>query len=394
LLDSFRRGPYLALAWRVGSRYGPGIAVNKMPPMRLSRALATLACVLAVALAIAGCGSGSDSSTGSSSGSAQSRPAPPKSEFPSAKGKTLAEVLEAEDATPSTLVVSPAAEVFDKGENRYPFGVFQRDRTQVPDAEVALYFAKVPNTKDAQAGGEFGEAAGTPSAKKAEEKALDQPAVGPFPAAIETLQTQPAFRAQTTTSDPDAASVVYKTNVNFPSNGEWRIAALVRQDGKLTATLLPSAEVGRFTKVPKVGQEAPLIHTPTPADVGGDLSKITTRIPPDTQNRVDYADVIGKEPIVLVFATPQFCISRVCGPVVDVAEQLKQLYGDKVAFIHMEIYQDNDPNKPVRPQVSAFHLPSEPWLFAIGRNGKIEDEIDGAFGVEELTRVVKGLIGE
>jgi hypothetical protein len=343
-----------------------------------------------VALAIAGCGGGSDSSTGSSSGSAQSSPAPPKSEFPSAKGKTLAEVLEAENATPSTLVVSPAAAVFNKGENRYPFGVFQRDRAQVPDAEVALYFAKAPG----KGPGGADAPAGTKGAKEAEERALDQPATGPFPAAIETLQTQPAFRAQTTTSDPDAASVVYKTNVDFPSNGEWRIAALIRQDGKLTATLLPSAEVGRFSKVPKVGQKAPLIHTPTAAEVGGDLSKITTRIPPDTQNRVDYADVLGKEPIVLLFATPQFCISRVCGPVVDVAEQVKQLYGDKVAFIHMEIYQDNDPNKPTRPQVRAFHLPSEPWLFAIGRNGKIEDEIDGAFGVEELTRVVKGLTGE
>jgi len=365
-----------------------------MPPMRLSRALLALAFLLAALLVIVGCGGGSDSSTGSSSGSAESRPAPPKGEFPSARGKTLAEVLEAENATPSTLVVSPAAEAFDKGVNRYPFGVFQRDRTQVPDAEVALYFARVPAAKNPQAEGDFGEAAGTTSAKKAEERALDEPAVGPFPAAIETLQTQPAFRAQTTTSDPDAASVVYRTDVDFPSNGEWRIAALVKQDGKLTATLLPSAEVGRFTKVPKVGQKAPLIHTPTPADVGGDLAKITTRIPPDTQNTVDYADVLGKEPIVLLFATPQFCISRVCGPVVDVAEQLKQLYGDRVAFIHMEIYTDNDPNKPVRPQVRAFHLPSEPWLFAIGRDGRIEDEIDGAFGVEELTRVVKGLTAE
>jgi hypothetical protein len=395
LLDSFRRGPYLAFAWRAGSRYGRGVAVNKMPPMRLSRTLAAFACVLAAALVVAGCGGGSDSSTGSSSSSADSRPAPSKSQFPSAKGKTLAEVLEAEGATPSTLVVSPAAEVFNKGENRYPFGVFQRDRTQVPDAEVALYFAKVPGKGPGATGADA--PAGTTSAKNAEKRALDQPAVGPFPAAIETLETQPAFRAQTTTSDPDAASVVYKTNVNFPSDGEWRIAALIRQDGKLTATLLPSAEVGRFSRVPQVGQKAPVIHTPTPADVGGDLSKITTRIPPDTQNKVDYADVLGKEPIVLLFATPQFCVSRVCGPVVDVAEQLKQLkqlYGDKVAFIHMEIYQDNDPNKPVRPQVNAFHLPSEPWLFGIGRNGRIEDEIDGAFGVEELTRVVKGLTGE
>jgi uncharacterized protein (DUF1684 family) len=362
-----------------------------MPPMRFRQALAALACLLALAF-VAGCGGGSDSTTGSSATAAESRPAPPKGDFPNADGKTLSEVLETADG-PSDLVVSPAALVFYKGENRYPFGVFERDRTQVSDADVALYFARVPGKAPRQ-GDKFGAAASSTSAKKAEARALDEPAVGPFPAYIESLQTQPAFRAQTTTSDPDAASVVYATNVNFPSDGEWRIAALIKKDGELTATLLPSAVVGAYAKIPRVGQEAPLIHTPTASDVGGDLAKITTRIPPDTQNKVDYADAYGKEPIVLLFATPQFCQSRVCGPVVDVAEQVKQLYGDNAAFIHMEIYKDNDPNKGVRPQVRAFHLPSEPWLFAIGRDGRIKAEIEGAFGVEELTRVVKGLSGE
>ena len=73
--------------------------------------------------------------------------------------------------------------------------------------------------------------------------------------------------------------------------------------------------------------------------------------------------MLGKEPIVLLFATPQFCQSRVCGPVVDVAEQAKHEFGDEARFIHMEIYNDNDPSKGVRPQVRAFHLPTEPWLF-------------------------------
>src|SRR6185503_19527045 len=126
-------------------------------------------------------------------------------------------------------------------------------------------------------------------------------------ATVETLQTKPAFRAQTTVADPDAATVVYSTEVNFPSDGEWRIAAVIKEGDKLTATLLPSVIVGEFERVPRVGDQAPKIHTPTPEDVGGDLSRITTRIPPDTQNRVDYADVLGKEPIVLLFATPQFC---------------------------------------------------------------------------------------
>lgn len=358
------------------------------PPMRSRRATPLASCLLpVVAFLLAGCGGGSGSSSGSTASVAESHPAPPKSQFPSAEGKTLAEVLEAEGAKRSQLVVSPAAEVFNVGENRYPFGVFERDRTQVPDAEVALYFAHAP-VKEA---GQPGVGATESNAGK---RALDEPAVGPFPAAIESLETKPAFRAKTTTVDPDAALAVYTTHVDFPSKGEWQIAAMVKEDGELRTTLLPSAVVGAHEKVPQVGQKAPVIHTPTPADVHGDLSKITTRIPPDTQNEVDYADVLGRKPIVLLFATPQFCQSRVCGPVVDVAEQVKQAYGSKAAFIHMEIYKDNDPNKGTRPQVRAFHLPSEPWLFAIGRDGRIEAEIDGAFGVEELTRVVKKLVGE
>jgi hypothetical protein len=351
--------------------------------MRLAPFIRASACLLAVAIALGGCGS--DESTTASGVPPESRPAPPKSDFPSAAGKTLIEVLES--AHPSNLVISPAAQVFYTGENRFPFGVFEKDRTQVSDAEVALYFASVPKVS------RKAEKPGKGAAARAQIKALEEPAVGPYPARVETLATKPAFRALTTSKDPDSASVVYSTDVDFPRDGEWRIAAVVKEGDKLSATLLPSVTVGEFKRVPRVGQKAPLIHTPTPADVGGDLSKITTRIPPDTQNRVDYADALGKEPIILLFATPQFCQSRVCGPVVDVAEQVKQLYGDKAAFIHMEIYKDNDPSKGPNQQVRAFHLPSEPWLFAIERDGTIGEVIEGAFGVEALTKVVVKVTG-
>jgi hypothetical protein len=360
-----------------------------MPPMRAApRIVLALACLLALVPAT-GCGGGSDSSTTSSSGSAESRPAPPKSAFPSPEGRTLREVLNAADA-PSELVVSPAAMVFYEGENRYPFGVFERDRSQVPDAEVALYVARAPAPKS---GGQT-KSGNKGAAAKATEQALDEPAAGPFPAAIESLVTEPAFRAKTTSDDPDAASVVYSTELDFPSDGEWRIAALIKEDGEIKGTLLPSAVVGEFGSVPRPGEKAPTIHTPTAADAGGDLSQITTRIPPDTQNQVDYADALGKEPVVLLFATPQFCQSRVCGPVVDVAEQVKQEYGDEAAFIHMEIFNDNDPGKGPRPQVRAFGLPSEPWLFTIDRQGKVSSAVEGAFGPELLTDAVKKAVGE
>jgi hypothetical protein len=349
-----------------------------------------LACLLAAAMLVAGCGSDSDSTDPtSSSGSAESRPAPPKGEFPSPEGRTLRQVLKAADG-PAELVVSPAGMVFYKGTNRYPFGVFERDRTQIGDAEVALYFAKAPTPKS----GGSTESGNKGPVAKAQAQALDEPAIGPFPAAIESLVTQPAFRAKTTSDDPDAASVVYSTPIDFPSNGEWRIAALVKDGDEIKGTLLPSAVVGQFNSIPRPGQKAPRIHTPTAEDVGGDLAQVTTRIPPDTQNQVDYADALGKEPIVLLFATPQFCQSRVCGPVVDVAEQVKQEYGDDAAFIHMEIFKDNDPGEGVRPQVRAFSLPSEPWLFTIDRQGRVSSVLEGAFGPAALTAAVKKAVGE
>jgi hypothetical protein len=91
--------------------------------------------------------------------------------------------------------------------------------------------------------------------------------------------------------------------------------------------------------------------------------------PPRCMTR-DFAEVAGKEPVVLVFATPQLCQSRVCGPVVDIAEQVKSDHEGEAEFIHMEIYRDNTIEKGFRPQVKAFGLPAEPWLFAIDRRGK------------------------
>jgi hypothetical protein len=360
-----------------------------MPAMRAaSRVVLALACSLALAALASGCGGGSGSGSTGGSGSPESRPAPPKSAFPSAEGKTLRQLLKAADA-PSELVVSPAARVFYEGENRFPFGVFERDRTQVSDAEIALYIAKAPAPKPGQEkSGSKGPAAAATA------QALDEPAAGPFPASIESLVTEAAFRAKTTSDDPDAASVVYSTELDFPSNGEWAIAALVREGGEIEGALLSSVVAGEFDSVPRPGQKAPRIHTPTAGDVGGDLSQIDTRIPPDTQHQVDYADVLGKEPIVLLFATPQFCESRVCGPVVDVAEQVKQEYGDEAAFIHMEIWQDNQPGTKVHPQVRAFNLPNEPWLFVVDREGEISSTLQGAFGPEALSAAVKKAVGE
>ena len=102
----------------------------------------------------------------------------------------------------------------------------------------------------------------------------------------------------------------------------------------------------------------------------------------------DFADVLGKKPVVLLFATPALCASRTCGPVVDIAEQVRAQSGKGVTFIQQEIYKDNDPGKPVRDQVAAWRLPTEPWAFVIDRAGKVAARFEGVFSVGELARAV------
>lgn len=365
-----------------------------MPPMRAAPIALASACLLAAGALLAGCGGGSDTngSSAGSGGTAESHPAPPKSAFPSTSGRSLGEVIGETDAH-SELKIEPGAVAFYKGENRFPFGVMEKEGAQIDDAEVALYIAKVPPPKkDGAKGGEGKRRKG--ALARARQEVLNAPALGPFPARIETLATDPEFRAETTLEDFDSANVVYSTDLDFPSNGEWRIAAVVREGDETSAKLLPGVVVGEFSSIPRPGRPAPRIHTPTAEDVGGELSKITTRIPPDTLNKVDYAEVLGKEPILLLFATPKFCQSRVCGPVVDVAEQAEREFGAKAAFIHMEIYNENDPNNGVRPQVRAFSLPEEPWLFAINREGVVSAAIEGPFGMELIDSVANRVVGE
>ena len=370
-----------------------------MPPMRAPRSTLGLGCLLACgALLVAGCGGGSSSSSqvNPEAEAGKSAPAPPRSAFPSAKGKTLKEVINLASVPHSQVKVTPEAQAFYAGQNRYPFTVSEKVGStgkagrEIADAEAAIYYARVPVVKRG-AGSKAGDKG---MVEKAQAQALEQPAIGPFPAKIESLATEPPFQGKTTTELPDVATVVYSTELDLPAAGGYRPAILIKEKGGWSAKVLASVKVGEYAKIPRPGEKAPSIETPTAKSVGGDLTKLSTRVPPDTQNKVNYAEVLGKEPILLLFATPKFCQSRVCGPVVDVAQQAQHEFEGKANFIHMEIYNDNDPSKGVRPQVRRFHLPSEPWLFAINREGVVSAAIEGAFGAQLMDKTVEKVIAE
>jgi hypothetical protein len=349
----------------VGRGYVPKSRVsqpNTYPASRPSRAasVAAMGLVALLSVGIAACGGGSASNPPTAD-----RPAEPASAFPDAHGKTLDQILKSSGAQHSNLVIAPTGRVFHTGDNRFGFGVFTVSRQQVGDAQVAIYAAP-------HGGGA---------------------AIGPYPARIDSLAVQPQFESQTVENDPDAANDVYVTNLNFDHDGNWDLIALIKQGSGYSATLLPTIQVGGFSKIPSVGQRPPAIHTSTAADVNGDLSKIDTRTPHDDMHNVDFAQALGHKPVVLLFATPALCQSRVCGPVVDVAEQVKSQYGDKVDFIHMEVYKHNNASDGLRPQMKEFGLPTEPWVFVIDRRGIIRTRIEGAFGVTELAHAVRQVAG-
>jgi hypothetical protein len=219
-------------------------------------------------------------------------------------------------------------------------------------------------------------------------------ASGPYTARYESLDVRPQYQSRQTASDPTAAKSVYVADIPFNKAGQYDVLGVARAGGRLVAatSAAPGLQVVRAADdpIPGKGDPAPRIHTPTEADAGGDLASIDTRIPPSSMHANDFADVVGQKPVVLLFATPQLCQSRVCGPVVDIAEQVKaDMGGDDVEFIHMEVFRDNDIAKGLRPQLNAYNLQTEPWVFAIDGNGKVAARLEGAYSVAELEQAVK-----
>src|SRR5262249_13979426 len=314
--------------------------------------------ILTLAL-VAGCG-GSDNGTGS-----RSKPAPAASEFPSASGKTLRGGIQAANGGPGPLG-APAAGYFHLGPDRFPLGVLTPGRDQITDATVALYAA--PG------------------------RGVDGLATGPFPARIEDLTTKPSFRAKTTSDDPAAAQVAYVSDIPFNKPGPWEFVALIKKGGSYQYSLLPSPNPVGYYPMPQVGQKPPGAHTLTAGQVSS-ISQSDTRIPPDDMPSDDSANALVTKPVVLLFATPALCQSRVCGPVTDIAEQVKQEFGDKVAFIHQEIYNNNRIQDGPRPQMVAFHQNTEPWAYIIDRSGRVSTVLQGPFSVQELEAAVQKVAG-
>jgi hypothetical protein len=126
--------------------------------------------------------------------------------------------------------------------------------------------------------------------------------------------------------------------------------------------------------------------------VHGDIRLLSTRIPPDDMHAVSLDHVLGKRAVALLFSTPALCVSKVCGPVTDIMVQLEHEFGERMTFIHEEVYVGDDPSRGLRPQMKAFHLQTEPWLFTINARGVIAARLNGAFGVNEARAALEAAL--
>jgi hypothetical protein len=182
---------------------------------------------------------------------------------------------------------------------------------------------------------------------------------------------------------------LYVGRVRLPKPGTYWL--LAEPEGGRKVQALGNVIVGP-SAVPDRGERAPASETPTIASTGGDMSKLTTRNPPDeTLLRHSVAESLrAKVPFVVVFATPEYCSTRTCGPSVDVVEEVARRFEDTdVRFIHVEVYEGNDPANGVNRWMEEWHLETEPWTFVVGRDGRIVERFEGAVSVRELEETVR-----
>lgn len=171
----------------------------------------------------------------------------------------------------------------------------------------------------------------------------------------------------------------------FEDPGIWQVR-LTTADGRFSAPF----NVVEGSKSPAVGESAIESKSATTDDPRG-VKPICTRVPACTQHEMTVADAVTSgKPSVISFVTPALCVSRTCGPSLDVIEEAKEKSGDGINFVHVEIYADRTGKQQSKP-VQEWQLPGEPWIVFVGDDGKVKARWSGAVGREEFPDALDAL---
>lgn len=182
---------------------------------------------------------------------------------------------------------------------------------------------------------------------------------------------------------------IFVVRHDFDRAGTWDLDVTF-DGGRGTAAF----QVVEDVESPTVGGEAIASESATTDDARG-VDPICTRDPVCSLHDRTIASALEmRKPIVVTFATPRFCTSRACGPVVDLVEAEKERIGDDASFVHVEIWKDDDQavGRVPAPTFAEWRFDGEPWTYFIGADGTVKDRWLGPVGADELTRAVDALV--
>jgi hypothetical protein len=193
---------------------------------------------------------------------------------------------------------------------------------------------------------------------------------------------------------------IYEITATFAEPGDW-IAEFTSVKGGRTERTRVQFQISAKSSSPVVGAKAPDTRTPTLADVGGDVKQLSTDTSPDLDfYRVSAHDALAQhKPFVLVFATPAFCTSRVCGPTLDAIKAIAKSEPG-MTFINVEPYQmtytgghlqpvvDAQNNLQATDVTNAWGILTEPWIFVVDRDGIVRGTWSTVVSAAELTAAI------
>ena len=194
---------------------------------------------------------------------------------------------------------------------------------------------------------------------------------------------------------------MYVVNADLPEAGTWGAEFTTQAPGSAAEKTRLSFTVLDSPTAIAVGQKAPASKTPTAADVGGDLAKISTDAKPDPAfYQTSVADALAAhKPFMLIFATPKFCTSQQCGPTLDHFKPIAKA-DPAVTFINVEPYRLTFKDGVLQPELDAqgqlqatditdqWGLRSEPWIFAVDRNGIVQGSYEVTITPAELDAIL------
>ena len=178
----------------------------------------------------------------------------------------------------------------------------------------------------------------------------------------------------------------------LPQAGNWGFRANITLDDGTTAQAQFAIQVNAESSSPSVGSIPPASKNRT-LHSEPDIKKLSSDIDPNPAlYQLTVADALNSgRPAVVTFATPGYCTSQLCAPVVDSVKTVYAQYKDQVDFIHIEVYKSFDP-LVYADEMAEWGLTSEPWTFVIDRTGKIASKLVGPLSPKELTQAIDPIL--